>query len=155
MSFRITGLDPEPFRPLFGLSEAALAAKGARRVPVEKPRSAPCRIGLRDAEPGGTVILVNYEHQPADTPFRATHAIFVSEKPDARFDAVDVVPPAFIGRTLSLRAFDRDHMMIDAALADGGDTAATLERLFGDAWVDYVQIHYATRGCYAARAERA
>ena len=32
MTFRITGLSPEPFRPLFGLSDAQLAARGARRT---------------------------------------------------------------------------------------------------------------------------
>lgn len=29
MSFRITGLSPEPFQPLFALSDAELAARGA------------------------------------------------------------------------------------------------------------------------------
>jgi hypothetical protein len=31
MSFRITGLSAEPFVPLFGLSDKALAAQGAVR----------------------------------------------------------------------------------------------------------------------------
>ena len=29
MIFRITGLDPAPFRPLYGLDDAALAARSA------------------------------------------------------------------------------------------------------------------------------
>jgi hypothetical protein len=30
-------------------------------------------------EPGESVLLVNYEHQPAHSPFRSRHAIFVRE----------------------------------------------------------------------------
>jgi hypothetical protein len=56
---------------------------------------------------------------------------------------------------LSLRAFDRAHLMVDAALVDGRDAEAAIARLFADAGVDYLQAHYATRGCYAARVERA
>jgi hypothetical protein len=38
MSFRITGLAPEPFQHLFALSDAELAARGAvRRIADRKP----------------------------------------------------------------------------------------------------------------------
>ena len=155
MSFRITGLEPEPFAPLFTLSGEALEAHTARRVLVERERSAPCRVTLEDAHPGEHVLLVNYEHQPAPTPFRASHAIFVREGARERFDRIDEVPSALRGRTLSVRAFDRDGMMIDASLTDGGEIEAALETFFANANVAYVHLHYATRGCYAARADRA
>ncbi|HWE47174.1 MAG TPA: DUF1203 domain-containing protein [Caulobacteraceae bacterium] len=155
MSFRITGLDPGAFAPLFALSDEALAAEPARWVPVDSERSAPCRITLEDARPGERVLLLNYEHQPAPTPFRASHAIFVREGAHQRYDRVDEVPPALRVRALSVRGFDKDHMMIDAALVDGADLEAALETMFAKPAVDYVQLHYALRGCYAARAERA
>ena len=41
MAFRITGLAPEPFKPLFDLSDEALAAIGALRVFADDP--AACR----------------------------------------------------------------------------------------------------------------
>ena len=69
------------------------------------------------ARPGETLLLANYEHQPADTPFRASHAIYVHEGTDAPYDAVDTVPELLRRRTLSLRAFDGAGMMVDAALA--------------------------------------
>lgn len=80
MSFTISGLPVEDFRPLFALNTEALAAQGiVRRVATAKP-GFPCRIGLRDAEPGETVLLLNHEHQPADTPYRSSYAIYVRDR---------------------------------------------------------------------------
>ena len=155
MSFRITGLEPEPFAPLFALTDEALEAHTARRVLIERERSAPCRVTLEDARAGEHVLLVNYQHQPAPTPFRASHAIFVREGARERFDRIDEVPSALRQRMLSLRAFDADGMMIDASLTDGGEVEGALETFFANPDIVYVHLHYATRGCYAARAERA
>ena len=81
MSFRITGLDPKPFAPLFGLVEPELAARGARRVIADATPGFPDRVELRDAAPGETMLLVNYEHQSADTPYRSRHAISCARAP--------------------------------------------------------------------------
>jgi hypothetical protein len=155
MSFRITGLSPEPFRHLFDLTDAELARHNARRYIAEAKPGYPDRIGLRDIEPGETVLLVNYEHQPAATPYRASHAVFVSEGAGTIYDRVDEIPPALAGRLISLRAFDADHMMVDADVAEGAVLAPAIERLLADDKIAYLQAHYAKRGCYAARIERA
>lgn len=155
MDFRITGLPAEPFRPLFGLADADLAARGVERVTVTAPHAAPCRIGLDDAEPGETVLLMNWAHQPADTPYRSAHAIFVREAAGTPFDAVNEVPPALRRRPLSLRAFDAGHRMVDAELAEGAALEGPLQALLAAPGTAYVQIHYARRGCYAALATRA
>jgi hypothetical protein len=155
MSFRITGLSPAPFRPLFGLSEQALSAHGARRVIVDGTASLPDRIEMRDAEPGESVLLLNYVHQPAHTPFHASHAIFVREWANAAYDRADEIPRAMCTRTLSLRAFDCDDIMIDADLVDGREAEALIARLFANPKVTYIQAHYAKWGCYAARIDRA
>ena len=155
MSYRITGLSPEPFRSLFGLSEAALAAHGVQRWTAEAGSRLPDRIELRDAAPGETLLLVNHEHQPAATPYRASHAIFVREGATTAYAREDEIPEAMRSRVLSLRAFDATHLMVDAELVDGRDAEAAIARLFAQPAVDYIQAHYATRGCYAARIERA
>jgi Protein of unknown function (DUF1203) len=155
MSFRITGLDPEPFRPLFGLSEEALAAHGARRLLVDDDCGFPDRVELRDLSVGETALLLNFIHQPAATPYRSCHAIFVREGAVRRYDAVDEIPEVMRGRTLSLRAFDLHGDMVDADLVEGRETAALIERFLGDPGVAYLHAHYARRGCYAARIERA
>jgi hypothetical protein len=45
--------------------------------------------------------------------------------------------------------------MIDADLTNGGDLRAPIERLFGNPETAYIHAHYAKRGCYAARIDRA
>ena len=155
MAFRITGLSPEPFRPLFGLSDAALAEHGAQRWTATAGSGLPDRVEMRDAAPGETLLLVNHEHQSAATPYRSAHAIFIREGTDAAYDRIDEIPQAMRSRMLSLRAFDRDHMMVDAELVDGREVEATIGRMFAQPHVDYIHAHYATRGCYAGRIDRA
>ena len=154
MSFRITGLSAVPFRHLYGLLDHELAAQGVKRYVADSKPGFPDRVEMRDIEPGETALLLNYTHQPAGTPYRASHAIFVREGATAVYEAVDEVPEMLRVRQLSLRAFDRDHMMVDADLIDGRDVERLIERLLCDGQVAYVQAHFAKRGCYAARIER-
>jgi hypothetical protein len=154
MRFRIAGLDPDLFADLSALDDAALAARGVQRVRVDEKPSAPCRISLDDAEIGEGVLLLSYDHQPADTPYRQQGPIFVRET-RRRFDAQNVIPPALARRTLSLRAFDANHMMVDADLSEGADAPALITRFFENSNVAYIHAHYARRGCFAARIDRA
>lgn len=155
MSYRITGLSPEPFRHLFGLPEAELAGLGIQRWTATPGSRLPDRIEVRDAEPGETLLLLNHEHQPAATPYRATHAIFVREGATRAYAGEGAIPEAMRSRMLSLRAFDAAHLMVDAELVDGREAEAAIARLFAQPAVAYIQAHYATRGCYAARIDRA
>jgi hypothetical protein len=155
MSFRITGLAPEPFRHLFDLSDEALHELGARRIIADEPRL-PCRVSIAHADIGEELLLLNYAHQPANTPYRAAHAIFVRKCADRAFDAVDTVPDVLASRPLAVRAFDGDDMMIAAELCEGEAATRTLvSSLLADPKARYLQVHYARRGCYAARVERA
>lgn len=151
MSFRITGLSPRPFEHLFGLGDAELAAHGALRY---SGAGLPDRVELRDTVGDETVLLVNHEHQPADTPYRSRHAIFVREHAGEPFDAIDTVPAALRSRMLSLRAFDAAGMMVDADLVDGQQVEVLIERLLARPEVDHVHAHFARRGCYAALIRR-
>jgi Protein of unknown function (DUF1203) len=155
MAFRITGLSAEPFRHLYGLSDAALAEHGAKRYVVDKPVGYPDRIEMRDASPGETVLLINHVSQPADTPYRASHAIFVREGADEAYDRIDEVPDVMRLRLLSLRAFDRDGMMLDADVAEGKDIEAVIARFFTNPDIDYIHAHNAKRGCFSGRIDRA
>ena len=155
MNFRISGLSPEPFRHLYGLSDAELSRQGVKRYVADKRPGFPDRVALRDVEIGERVLLLNHVCQPANTPYRATHAIFVREGAETPYDRVDEIPEAMKARTLSLRAFDADHMMIDADLAEGDQAEPLIRRLLGNPEVAYVHAHYAKRGCYAGKIERA
>jgi hypothetical protein len=155
MSFRIRGLSPAPFVHLYGLSDAELARHGAIRCVADAKPGYPDRVELRDAEPGESLLLVNHVHQPGDTPYRASHAIFVREGATRASALVDEIPDVLRVRLLSVRAFDAAHMMVDADVVDGESLADGIARFFDDARVDYLQVHTAKRGCFVAQVERA
>ncbi len=155
MPFRITGLKPDAFIPLYELSDADLAARGVLRKKVDTDPGFPDRIELRDIPVGGNALLLNYMHQPADTPFRATHAIFVREGAIETFDRIDEVPDVMRRRLLSLRAFDAAGMMIAADVTEGASLDDLIARLFADTNAAYLHAHYARQGCFAARIDRA
>ena len=155
MSFRIRGLDPAPFAHLFGLPDQDLAALGVTRCVADAKPGYPDRIEVRDVEPGETVLLLNYEHQPAKTAYRASHAIFIREGAERAFEAVGVVPEVIRLRPISLRAFSEGGEMLDADLVDGDVIEAVIARFFANLDVAYLHAHYAKRGCYAARIDRA
>jgi hypothetical protein len=155
MSFRITGLPAEQFAPLFSMSDAELAERGAvRRIADDRQPGYPCRISLTDSRPGDELILVNYEHHPVGSPYRMRFAVYV-RRGEERFDAVDEVPAQLRCRTLAVRAFDDKAMMVGWELVEGRDLEPAIERLFADERAAYLHIHYAAPGCYAARIDRA
>ena len=153
-NYRITGLAPGQFQDLFGLDDEALRRRGVRRVLVAETPGTPDRIEMRDLEPGETALLLNFEHQPADTPYRASHAIFIREGATTAYSAVNEVPAVMTRRQLSLRAFDVVHMMIDAEVIDGRDAEAAIQQLFSNPDVAYIHVHNAKRGCYSGRVDR-
>jgi hypothetical protein len=155
MDFRITGLSPEPFRPLFGLSDAELARHGALRRIVDRKPGYPDRIELRDPELGESVLLVNYSHLPVETPYRSSYAIYVREGARSQYDRINEVPEQFRSRVLSLRAFDEDDMLRDADIVDGTAVESLIERLLSSPQTAYIHAHYAKYGCFAARIDRA
>src|SRR5438045_3936068 len=132
MSFRVLGLSPDPFRPLFALPDERLHELGARRI-FAADAWMPCRVSMAHAEVGEELLLVNFEHQPANTPYRAAHAIYVRKAADRAFDAVGVIPDILKTRLLAIRAFDAEHMMIDAEVCEGAQAADIFDRFLANA----------------------
>ena len=154
MSFRVTGLSADPFLHLYGLPDQELAAKGVKRYVVDKAPGFPDRVEMRDLNPGETALLLHFTHQPAETPYRSSHAIFVREGAKTAYQAVDEIPDVFRVRLLSLRAFDAKHMMVDADVVDGSDAREVIEQFLAKPEIAYIHAHYAKRGCYAGRIDR-
>jgi hypothetical protein len=156
MSFRISSLPIEPFQALFGLSDDELLQHGARRAVCDEKPGFPCRVTLADAEPGESLILLNYAHLDEDaSPYRAKGPIFVRESAKAGIALTDEVPDYLTRRVLSVRAYDQDGMMLDADVVDGKALAPLIAKLFENDGVAYLHAHFAKRGCYAARIDRA
>lgn len=155
MNFQIHALDAERFQQMFQLSDAELQARKAKRMTVAECPGTPCRVSLQDAEVGETVILLNHAHQPEDSPYQATHAIFVRESAQTAKPTVNEIPEVLRSRLISLRLFDDTHMMIGAEVAPGTGLAELISRTFDDDAVAYIHLHYAKPGCFAARVTRA
>src|SRR5436190_14838222 len=153
-SFQIIGLSPDPFEPLFALSAEALAARGIRRVRAEASPGYPCRISLEDATSGDELLLLPFEHQPANSPYRASGPIYVKVGARQRTMAVGAVPESVRRRQISLRAYDADDMIVNAEVCDGPSVAGEIERLLADPLVRYLHLHNAKRGCYSCLVRR-
>ena len=151
MNFRIRGLEARQFDHLFTLSDGDLAKQGAVRRIADGPR--PCRISLSDANPGDELILVNYEHHAVSSPYRMRFAIYI-RRGEKTFDAIGEVPDQLRKRTLAVRGFDASGIMTGWEIVDGTNVEAAIERQFANMEAEYLHIHFAAPGCFAARVDR-
>ena len=154
MAFMISGLEYQPFSKLFGMTDAQLAERNILRRVVEGRPGYPCRVSLQDAEVGETVLLLNYEHLPVASPYRSTHAIYVRENARRASLKIDEIPEVMRTRLLSIRAFDRNGMMVSADVAQGEQVDPLLRHMLSDDRVAFLHAHNAKHGCYSARIDR-
>ena len=145
-TFLVAGIDPAE-------ADRLRVAGGVTYVADNKP-GYPCRQCLRDAEIGDEMLLVSYDPFAASSPYRCASPIFIHNTPCAPDDQ-EGLPVQLTGRTLSVRGFDSAAMMLDDALIDGTDLSGAIETLFANPAIDHLHVHNASRGCWAARVERA
>ena len=153
MTYRIAGLDPAEFAPLWAMDDDDLARHGARRITADADRGFPCRVTLDDAREGEPLLLVHHVHHDVAGPYRSAFAIFVREEAEQAIYA-DACPPCFAGRTLSLRGFDREGALAEARLAPPGEADQEIRALLSNSAIAYINAHNAAAGCFAARIER-
>ena len=153
MTYRIRGLDPDTFAPLFDLDDDALAALCARRVTATADHGFPCRISLANAREGEELILLHHTSHDVATPYRSAYAIFVRRDVEAASHR-DAAPSVFDDRVIAMRAFDADGLLQDTRLAGPGESDGAIRDLFADDAIAYIDAHNAAAGCFAARIER-
>ena len=100
------------------------------------------------------MLLVNHVSHDVANPYRASHAIFVTEVEQDAACFVDEVPPVFEKRILSLRGFDEAGMMADAILTQPGEADNGIRKLFENPAIATIHAHNASRGCFAAKIKR-
>ncbi|WP_260045546.1 DUF1203 domain-containing protein [Novosphingobium mangrovi (ex Huang et al. 2023)] len=154
MTYRIAGLPREAFEHYFALNSRELEGAGARRVIADADRGFPCRVSLEDARQGESLILLNFTSHDVPNPFRTAYAIYVREQAVQPRPWIDRLPPVLAGRSLSLRGFDVQGMLIDARLTAPGEAEEGIFDLFGNARISCIHAHNAAYGCFAARIER-
>jgi Protein of unknown function (DUF1203) len=141
--------------PIDAAAANALRAGGGPTYVADSKPGYPCRQCLRDAEIGDELILVSHDPFTHDSPYRCASPIFLhatSCTPD--LDSFEL-PSQLTCRQLSVRAFDDQAMMIDAAVIDGQQLGTMLDRFFGDSSTNVVHVHNASRGCWAVTVARA
>lgn len=120
----------------------------------------PCRKCLQDNKPGQTMLLVSYDPWLADSPYRQSGPVFIHQDPVCELADLPVgslVPMQQLSRLLSVRAFDKQHMMVGSRVIGGRDLISCAESMFGaegEAEVEYIHVHYAGPGCFAVRLDR-
>ncbi len=152
--FQVVPLKEEDFAHLQGKTDEQLETLGVKAYIAEPGGGHPCRLTLEGARPGERVMLLNYEHLPARTPYQSKYAIFIREGVKEIIPARGMVPKMIEGRPISVRAFDKDHMLKQATVIDGIDAASCFEAMLASSEIDYLHMHFAAYGCYIATVER-
>lgn len=155
MTFQIHALPAEDFADLFDLSDDELATRNAIRTTVKSKPGFPCRVSMKDANIGETVILTNHQHQPANSPYQSSHAVYITKGAAQAELGVGEVPDMIRSRLISLRMFSDEDMILDGDVVDGAELGKRLTQAFGDNEVAYCHVHFAQRGCFAGKATRA
>lgn len=155
MTYQLRGLEPAPFEKLFDLDDEELALRSIKRVRVDAPVGYPCRVTLEDAAVGEEVLLLPFTHQDTDSPFRASGPIFVRRGAAQARRIVGSLPPYLTRRLLSVRAYDEADLMVAAEVVEGAEAEPVLRTLLARADVSYLHVHFAKRGCFGVRVERA
>ena len=154
MNFLISGLPRAPFVPLFSMTDLQLVPHRAVRRVVDAEPGFPCRVSLEDAPVGETVLLLNHEHLAVEGPYRSSHAIYVREQAqEARLEPGQV-PLVLERRLLSLRGFSGDGLLKCADVVPGTELRDAIAAMFKDPGVQFLHVHNAKPGCFAARVDR-
>ena len=156
MTFQISGLAPQQFSHLFLLDDQQLAAQGIDRHIADEAFSYPCRVSMDDAEIGEELLLLNFTHLKTTSAYQAKGPIFVRRHAIEAKVFVDELPPMLLQahRLFSVHAFDSTDRMIDAEVIDSMQLQAQLENFLCNPQVSYLHVHFARRGCFAARVDR-
>ena len=80
------------------------------------------------------MLLVSYDPWLADSPYRQSGPVFIHQDPVCELADLPVgslVPMQQLSRVLSVRAFDKQHMMIGFQIVDGKDLISCAESMFG------------------------
>ncbi|MDQ1096009.1 MULTISPECIES: DUF1203 domain-containing protein [Chryseobacterium] len=152
--FRLKALNAEGFKAFFTGSDSELEKSGAKRIIIDSCPGYPCRISLKDLEPGEEALLMPYLHHDVHSPYRASGPIFVGKNAETANMAVNEIPLMLQHRLLSIRGYTSTGMMKNASVVEGKTLKDELIRFFKNKEITYIHIHNARQGCYLCLAER-
>jgi hypothetical protein len=94
-------------------------------------------------------------HQPTNSPYRATGAIFVRENAVQAKLQPSQIPAVVQRRTMSVRGYDAEGIMKNARVVEGRVLKGIIDEFFADEHVAYLHLHNAGAGYYSCRVDRA
>ncbi|GJN74720.1 hypothetical protein PLICBS_008813 [Purpureocillium lilacinum] len=131
------------------------SSPSTKAVTVDEENSFPCRRCLKDGAVGDEMLLTPYDPFLGDSPYRQPGPIFVHLNPTCGAYKPDgALPEQLRRRLLSVRSFGKDHCMVDADVVQGDQLVGLAERMLRDGAAEYIHVHNARPGCFAARIER-
>lgn len=153
--FVFVALSEVIFEPYLVMSDNELLKANASWLTVDSNPGYPCRVSLEDALIGERVLAISFNHHNAGTPYNASGPIFVRESAKQRSYQEGEVPEMLRHRSLSLRGYNSEAMMIDAIVVGGEDIEICLSNMFGSKQVEYIHVHNAKPGCFNCMVRRA
>lgn len=140
--------------PIDSAAADKLRVSGGTRYIADSVPGYPCRQCLQDAALGEALILVSHDPFTTDSPYRSASPIFLHETQCDAPSNLSELPDQLTVRQLSVRAFDGDTLIRDAAVVDGTELDTQLRRFFDDPDTSFVEVHNASRGCWATSVRR-
>lgn len=126
-NFQIEAIDYSEVKHLFQLSDEKLAEINAVRMIVDNKPVYPCRVSLQDAEIGEEVILFPYKHHEVKSPYQSSGPIFVRKNAETARLKVNEIPLMLNHRLLSIRAYDKNSVIVEAEVIKGKIFADTID----------------------------
>jgi hypothetical protein len=152
-NFRIVAIDNN-YNELFKLTEKELADKSMIKMIVDQKPGYPCRVTLEDAEVGEEVLLFPFEYHKTKSPYKASGPIFIRKNTLKATLEINKIPEMLFKRNQTLRAYDKNGIMINAISPETSELKKGIETLFSNSIASYIQIHNTNPGCYNCQVNR-
>jgi hypothetical protein len=152
--FLIEAINNNETNHLFALSKSDRDKINAIQIKVDQYPGFPCRVSLEDAQIGESIIALPYIHHDVKSPYYSSGPIFVRKNIKTAQLKTNEVPNFLSHRFLSVRAYNNEAMMIDAATTQGTALKSLIQKFFANVSVSYLHIHNANPGCYMCQVRR-
>jgi hypothetical protein len=154
-NFQVVALPERLFESYQDMTPDQLLQHHAAWVSVDSSPGYPCRVTLEDAAVGEDVLALSFAHHQVSSPYRSAGPIFVRKGAKQAVLEVNDVPLMLRHRSLSIRGYNADALMIVAEVAQGSELEDTIARCFENPAVEYLHIHNAMPGCFNCAVVRA
>ena len=151
----IKGLDHNLFAKYFTMSAVQLKSFNACLFVADEYPCYPCRVSLKDAEIGETVLAIPYEHHSVQGPYKSAGPIFVRKDAKTANLGVNEIPKMLTHRLLSVRGYNSESIMVEGDAVMGGELENVLEKQFLNGAVEYIHVHNAGPGCFNCEIKKA